>query len=32
MLDVAKEALSPGPRISKKGVAPEDEDYEFIEA
>lgn len=32
VLDVAQEALSPGPRAVKKGVAPEDEDYLFIEA
>jgi hypothetical protein len=32
VLDVAKEALSPGPRIVKKHVAPEDQDYEFVEA
>lgn len=32
VLDIAKEALSPGPRVVKKHVAPEDQDYEFIEA
>jgi hypothetical protein len=32
VLDVATEALSPGPRTMRKGVAPEDEDYLFIEA
>lgn len=26
------EALSPGPRVARKGVAPEDEDYEFVDA
>jgi hypothetical protein len=31
VLDPAKEALSPGPRTARKGVAPEDEDYEFVE-
>jgi hypothetical protein len=32
VLDVAKDALSPGPKISRKLVAPEDEEYEFVEA
>jgi hypothetical protein len=32
VLDVARDALSPGPKVSNKKVAPEDEDYEFIEA
>lgn len=26
------EALSPGPKVARKGVAAEDEDYEFIDA
>ncbi|KAF2019709.1 hypothetical protein BU24DRAFT_125784 [Aaosphaeria arxii CBS 175.79] len=32
VLDVHGDALSPMPKVSKKKVAPEDEDYEFIEA
>ena len=32
VLRLDDDALSPGPRAARKGVAPEDEDYEFIEA
>lgn len=32
VLRLDEDALSPGPRAVRKGVAPEDEDYEFVEA
>lgn len=32
VLDVNAEALSPGPRVARKGLAPEDEEYEFVDA
>ncbi|OAG08465.1 uncharacterized protein CC84DRAFT_1086226 [Paraphaeosphaeria sporulosa] len=32
VLRLDDDALSPGPKAARKGVAPEDEDYEFIEA
>jgi hypothetical protein len=32
VLDATGDALSPAPKASKKNVAPEDEDYEFVEA
>ena len=32
VLRLDDDALSPAPRAPRKGVAPEDEDYEFIEA
>lgn len=32
VLDVDAEALSPGPKVVRKGLAAEDEDYEFIDA
>ncbi|KAF2687155.1 hypothetical protein K458DRAFT_415425 [Lentithecium fluviatile CBS 122367] len=32
VLDADAEALSPGPRVIRKELAPEDEEYEFIDA
>ncbi|KAJ4305422.1 hypothetical protein N0V90_000953 [Kalmusia sp. IMI 367209] len=32
VLRLDEEALSPAPKAARKGVAPEDEDYEFIDA
>jgi len=32
VLDADAEALSPGSRVIRKGLAPEDEEYEFVDA
>lgn len=32
VLDINAEALSPGPKVNRKLVAPEDEEYEFVDA
>lgn len=32
VLDLDTEPMSPRPRVPRKGVSPEDEDYEFVDA
>lgn len=32
VLDADAEVLSPGPKVVRKGLSPEDEDYEFVDA